>query len=173
MKIRFPRAIAMFLAIIAIAAFFQPYINATEEYCRILDLAGSKKVYSTADLTFSDMKRMTLFDYAKVYLQAGQEIFPDDTIRIIYTALYGSIVVIAFLAFLFAMGRKPFLLLLSTLLLGGAAYLINLDFLQRGIMPDNNQVWGIAHEILLPVSELLLVFAVWMLIAKRIDKKRR
>lgn len=171
MKARVPQIIAMLLAVVAIAAFFLPYISSTEEYSRYIESRATEKVFQSADLTVGDMKDMSLFEYAKVYLQARQEIFHDDAAGILYTVLIGAIGVGAVLAFLCAWGKKPILLMLMTLLMGGAFYVTNWDFMDRRIMPDSNRVWGISHEILYPIAALLLICAVWMFIAKRMDKK--
>lgn len=171
MKARAPQIIAMLLAIAAIAAFFLPYISSTEEYSHYIESRATEKVFQSADLTVGDMKDMSLFEYAKVYLQARQEIFRDDAAGILYTVLIGAIGVGAVLAFLCAWGKKPILLMMMTLLMGGAFYVTNWDFMDRRIMPDSNRVWGISHEMLYPVAVLLLICAVWMFIAKRMDKK--
>ena len=166
-----PQIIAMLAAIVAIVAFFFPFISATEEYAQYIDSRATERVYPSTNITIGDMKYMSLYEYARVYYEARQDIFHDDASGVFYAAFIGSIALFAFLAFLFAWVKRPVLLLLNGLLIGGAFYAINWDFADRRIMPDSNRVWGISHKLIYPVAAILIVCAIWMFIAKRIEKK--
>lgn len=166
-KLRFPQFIAVLLTLAAIAAFFLPYISSTEEYAKYLDQITDITVSETIDMTYGEMKDLSLFEYAKVYLKE----FGDETYGIFYAVLTGSVGVFSFFAFLCASKKKPILLFIFSALIGLVSYSINIDFIQRGIMPNSNRVWGISHEILIPIAIALCACAIWMLIAKISIKK--
>ena len=168
-----PRIIVIVVSLIAIVAFFLPFISATPDYAKYMDSISSEKIYSSTDLTVGDMKDMSLFKYAKVYAQAGQEIYRDQSTGIFYAVLIGAIGVAAIITLLCALGKKPVLLMIFSIVMGGAFYLVNWDFLDRRIMPDSNRVWGIAHSMYYPCAVILLICAIWILIAKRKAKEER
>lgn len=162
-----PRLIAVIVSLIAIVAFFLPFISATPDYAKYMDSRSNEKVYSSADLTVGDMKNMSLFEYAKVYAQTGKEIYRDPSAGTVYAVLIGAVGVAAIMTFLCALGKKPILIMVFSAIMGIAFYLVNWDFMDRRIMPDNNRVWGIAHAMYYPCVAILLISAIWLLIAKR------
>ncbi len=168
-----PRIIGIIVSLVAIAAFFLPFIPATPDYAKYMDSISNEKVYSSADLTVGDMKDISLFEYAKVYVQAGHEIYPDQSAGIIYAVLIGAIGVSAIITLLCALGKKPVLMMIFSIIMGVAFYLVNWDFMDRRIMPDSNRVWGIAHSMYYPCALILFICAIWILIVKRKAKKER
>ena len=168
----FPRVLAVIASLVAIVAFFLPFISATPEYAKYMDTRASEKIYDSTDITVGDMKDMSLFEYAKVYAQAGQEIYHDPSAGIFYAVLIGAIGVAAVLTLLFALGKKPVLMMIFSIVMGGVFYLVNWDFIDRRIMPDSNRVWGISHSLYYPCAALLLICAIWLFIAKRTENKR-
>ena len=172
-KFRFPRLVAILVSIVALAAFFLPYISSTPEYAEYLEARGTEKVYESSDLTVGDMKEMSLVEYAKVYLQAGKEMYRDAATGIFYGVLIGLLAVFTLLELLFALGKKPVPLILFSLLTGGLFYLIEWDFADRGIMPNSDRVWGIAHQLYYPCAALLLICGIWMLTAKKKTKRQK
>ena len=172
MKVRIPQSIAMSLAIVAIIAFFLPYIVATENYSQYLESRASEKLSPSTDLTVGDTKEMSLFEYAKVYYQARLDIYRNEETGIVNAVTVAMIGVAGAFAFLCAWGKRPILLLFSTIIMGGAFYVTDWNFKYLGIAPNNNYRWGIAHMLLFPVAVALLFCAIWMFIAKKKDKKR-
>ncbi len=172
-NLRTPQLIAIVVALIAIVSFFLPFISATKEYSEYLDLRADEKVYNSSDLKVGDMKNLSLFDYAKVYLQAGKEIYRDQGTGIFYAILIGLVAVLAVLILLFALGKKPVAMIIFSILLGIDFFLINWDFTDRRIMPDSNRVWGIAHYAFYPIAVILLVCGIWILVEKKKLKHQR
>ena len=170
-KTRIPQIFGIMSACIAIIGFFLPFISATPEYSKYFDTRANEKVYETTDITVGDMKDMSLFEYAKVYAQAGEEIYHDQTSGMIYVVIIGAIVVAAIIALFCTLGKKPILMMLCSIIMGGAFYIINWDFIDRRIMPNSHRVWGIAHSLYYPCTAILLICAIWLLIAKRKAKK--
>lgn len=171
-KLLIPRTIAIVVAIMAIISFFLPFISATKEYSEYLDLRADEKVYSSSDLKVGDMKNLSLFNYAKVYLQAGKEIYRDQSAGTFYAILIGAVAVFAILILLFALGKKPVPMIIFSLLMGIDFFLINWDFTDRRIMPDSNRVWGIAHYAYYPIAIILLICGIWMLVEKKKAKRQ-
>lgn len=171
-KIRIPQIIAIIVALVAIVSFFLPFISATKEYSEYLDLRADEKVYNSSDLKVGDMKNLSLFQYAKVYFQAGKEIYRDQGTGTFYAILIGAIVVFSILILLFALGKKAVPTIIFSALMGIVFYLINWDFTDRRIMPDSNRVWGIAHYIYYPIAIILLICGIWMLVEKKKAKRQ-
>ena len=166
-----PRVFAIAAAALALAAFFLPYISATDEFRAYLGIQADEKMFETADLTIGEMADMSLYTYGRVYYQAGEEIFHSKQSGIFYGVLLFSVAAFAALMILFALGKKPVFLLICDLLMAGCFYLINWDFLDRGIMPDSRRVWGISHSLYYPLAAVIAVCAVWMFFAKRKAKR--
>lgn len=83
---------------------------------------------------------------------------------ILYVVLVALIGGGAAVAALFALGRKPVGCTIFGGLSFGAFRLMNLDFIDRGVIPSDSYDWGIAHT-LFPIAAVILVGgALWMLL---------
>lgn len=170
-RINIPRIIIIVSAVVALVAFFLPYISATDNFRAYINEHADEKVYSTVDLTIGDLADMSMFTYARVYFQGGEEILRSKESGIFYGVLMFSVAGFALLVLLTALGKKPILTLILDLLMAGAFYLINWDFIDRGIMPDSRRVWAISHSLYYPLAAIIVVCAIWMFIEKRKAKK--
>jgi hypothetical protein len=170
-RVLVPQIIALIIVLITVAAFFLPYISSTGEYAKYLEYNANEKVIDTADMTVGDMKNLSMFDYAKVYFQAGEELWHNDYAGIFYTVFIGLIGFFALLTFISALGRKPILILIFTALMVFLFYELNWDFTDRGIMPYSDRLWGLSYYVYYPCSILLALSAVWMFVAKHKMKK--
>ena len=166
-----PRLVIVIAALIAIAAFFLPYISATDSYREYMETRADEKVYESASLTVRGMEDMSLFEYASVYAQAGKEIFRSADAGTFYAVLIGAIGVSALLILLAGAKGKPILTIFLDLVMGGAFWAINWDVTDRGIMPNSNHVWGIAYQLYYPLAVIIAISAIWLFVAKRKAKK--
>lgn len=166
-----PRLIAMIAALCAIVAFFLPYISATEDYRSYMAERADEKPFDGVDITVADMMDMSLFEYARTYFQGGEVFFRSSESGTFYGVLITLIGAFALLTLLAAWQRRPVLTLICDLLMAGAFCLVNWDFVDRGIMPDRDRVWAIAHHIYYPLAAVIAVCAVWMFIIKRRVRK--
>lgn len=166
-KNKLPCIIAILAALIAIVSFFLPYISATNEFRTYINSYADEKIYSSVDLTAGDMADMSLFTYARIYFVGGEEILRSKDNGIIYGVLMSSVAGFALLIILAALWNRPVLVMILDSLMAGAFYLINWDFLDRGIMPDARRVWGISHELYHPIAVVIAVCAIWMLAVRR------
>lgn len=171
-QLRLVRVIAIIVSLVAVAAFFLPFTIATEDYEEYLELFGDEKVFETADLTASEMKSVSLFNYAKIYFQAGEEMFNDKNAGIFYLVLIGGIGCFAAISCLWSLTKRPILLLLNTLLMSVFFNFTAWDFSDR-IALNTIFKWGISYYMIYPCAALLAICSIWMFIVKRKIKKER
>lgn len=117
------------------------------------------------------MADMSLFTYGRVYFQGGEEVLRSKESGIFYGVLMFSVAGFALLVLLAACSKKPILTLILDLLMAGAFYLINWDFVDRGIMPDSRRVWAISYSLYYPLVVIIAICAIWMVIEKRRAKR--
>ncbi|MBE5769203.1 MAG: hypothetical protein E7333_06420 [Clostridiales bacterium] len=166
-----PRILAFLMALVAVAAFFLPYISATEEYSEYIAAHADEKIYSSVDVTVGDLEEMSLFTYAKVYIQGGEEIFRSAAGGYFTGGIYAAVGVFALLTALAALGKKPILTFFMNAIMGIAFYMVNWDVIDRNIMPDSNRVWGLSYHLYYPIIAIIAIVAIWMFVAKRKMKK--
>ena len=166
-----PFVIALCAALIAVVSFFLPYICASEEYGEYLENQGDRQAFSSGDMTYRDMKSLSLFEYAKIYFQEGKEIFHNETTGIFYGVLMSSSGVLSLLILFSVLRKRPILAFILNAVLGGICYMVYWDFTDRGIMPDNSRVWGISFYMLYACVATIALSTIWMFIEKRKAKK--
>ena len=170
-KLTLPRLIAMVATLAAIVAFFLPYISATDDYRFYMADQAEDKPIENVDITVKEVMDMSLFKYARVYFQGGEAIFGSSGAGTFYGVLITLIAGFALLALLSAWRGRPILTLICGILMGGAFYLVNWDFVDRGIMPDGNRVWAIVYYLYYPLAAIIAICAIWMFFVKRQQKK--
>ncbi len=170
-SVKILRAIGILISMLAIASFFFPYLTSNDESRGALDLIANERIHESTDLTHSDVKDISLFEYAKLYYQGGDDLMHQKYSGILYTITYGAVAGFAVLALLSSMGTKPVLMFIFSLLLGGNIYLINWDFIDRRIMPSDTYLWGISYYLYYPCVAILLLCAVCLFVAKHNAKK--
>ena len=171
MNNKLPRLIAVIVALIAIVGFFLPFISATQDYCEYMADQVDDKPFDGVDITVGEIMDMSLFKYARVYFQGGEAFFGSGGMGTFYGVLMCLIPGLALLVLLAAWREKPVLTLILDFLMGGAFYIVNWDFVDRGIMPSGDRVWAIAHHLYYPLAAIIAVCAIWMFIVKRQMKK--
>ena len=168
-----PCVIAAIVAMVAIVGLFLPYIGSTPEYADYLNSVSNQKPFDTADITAATSVDLSLYEYAKTYWQGSDEIFGNKAVGVFYTIIFVSPGIFGFFALLCALRKKGIPLILQSLIIGGLFFLINWDVVDRGIMPYDGRVWGIAHSLYYPVAGILLICGAWIFIAKHQMKKRK
>ncbi len=170
-KLTISKILIIFFAIIAIVAFFLPYVAQTGDTREYYQSRSGEKMFDNVDMTLSDMVDISIFEYSKVYFLAGEEALHSKDAGIFYGCLFGSLATLSLLMILSALGKKPILTLFWDTLMAGAFWAINWDIEDRGIMPSKDTVWGTAYYLYYPVAAIIAVFAIWMFIIKRHKRK--
>lgn len=170
-KLTISKILIIFSAIIAIVAFFLPYIAQTGDTREYYRSRSSEKMFDNVDMTLSDMVDISILEYSKVYFLAGEEALHSKDAGIFYGCLFGSLAALSLLMILSAFGKKPILTLFWDTLMAGAFWAINWDIVDRGIMPSRDAIWGTAYYVYYPVAVIIAVSAIWMFIIKRHIKK--
>lgn len=172
-KTLLPFVIALVSALLMLLCVFLPYSAATEERAEWIDKYPDTVVLEETNLTAADMKHISMAKYAHIYFTMSEELWHDSTVGILYivlVALIGGGVVVAAV---FVLGRKP----IGCMIFGGLAcvvfHLLNLDFIDRGVIPSDSYDWGIAHTLFPIAAVIMIASALWMLVMKIIIKRQQ
>jgi hypothetical protein len=170
-RILVPFTIALLASLITVTAFFLPYISSTEDYAKYLASRADEHPFDTVNITLGDMKDLSLFEYTKIYFLGGQEIMQSEFAGIFYGALISSIGILSLLVLLGVIKKKPIMTFFFTALMAGVCYNLNWDFVDRGIMPGSNSLWGVSYYLFYICAAVIALSAIWMFVAKRRMKK--
>lgn len=173
-KATLPSVIAFVVALVGILSFFIPYASLQDEEHRdSLNEFGEMEVVDDVDMTLGDMVDPSLFTLTKIYVQGVDSIWNGDEAAYIVGGIYGAIGVFAVLAALFALARRPILMLLSDLIMFGAFWFGKIFAEESGVMASYiaPRDWSMGYYLYYPVAVILVICAIWMLVAKRMDKK--
>lgn len=161
------RLVAMLVALAALAAFFLPYISATPGYRASMAYQAGDKPFEDVDITVGEIMDMSLYKYARMYFQGGNTFFGSLGTGILYGAIFSAVGVFALLTLLAAWRVRPIWTLVCDLLMCGAVYVVNWDFVDRGVMPHYTRVWGIAYQAYYPLAAVIAACAVCMFLVER------
>lgn len=167
-----PSIIAVITAIIAVAAFFLPFVSATSEFNEQMDLFSELKVDESSNVTVGDLRHISLFTYAKIMFRS-EEVKGRMQEAYFAGGFFASVFVFAVLTFLTAATRKAVLTFLFNGLMAGSYYLVNKYIADTSLLSTNHYVWGVSHYLYYPLVALIAVCAVWMFIIKRKRKRAR
>ncbi len=165
-----PYLISVLGVIIIIGAFFLPYASATDSYKERLERQPDGIFAQEFNMTNEDVVNMSLFEYLRMYSAAiGIDDYQDYAI--IYTVVIGLMAVSSLLTLIFVILRKPIAFLIFNCISFGVFCLINWDFNDRGIVPNNRYDFGAAYYLYYIGAILLFVGAIWFIITKAKEKK--
>lgn len=149
-------------AILLVVAFFLPYASATEEYRAALGTLSQNPF----GLENGDLADVSLFEYARIYLNAAPEAFAA-----VYVPLTVAPAVLGVLTLLFAALRKPIPAIVFSALTVAVTLLLNWDFEDRGVIPSSTYDWGVARWVYLVAGVAVIACAVWQLVLRRRTKR--
>ena len=164
-KLTIPFIIALVGAMMMTACVFLPYSTATEEQVEWIEKYPDTLAFEEVGLYARDLKNVSLVKYAQIYFCLSEEF------GIFYIVLVALVGVGALIAALFVLGKKPIGSILFGALSCGVFYLLNQDFVNRGVISSDSYDWGITHTLFPIATAALLVGAVWMFVRKVIVKK--
>lgn len=141
-----PMLAALLCVLLLIGSIFLPYMTVEEDF---------KELAEAMEQDYS----LSLYDFAVTYLEQNETAFPT-----VLGILVGLIVLTA----LFAIFRKPVLMMLFDVLTAGLAVLIHMIF------ADSNRYYSmsIADPLIFAACAGLLICSIWMLCAKIKTRKQ-
>lgn len=170
-----PQIIACLVCLIAVVGFFLPYISMPDEYSSFIEanqvFGNPDTPYEFSDLTYEDLKDISLFEFSKLAYQGRYEGSSDGTNGILISGIYSLTGVLGLLGFLWAAGKRATPLVITSLLMGGAIALVNWAAEYDGLMSNPEMSWGISHSLYYPCAAILFVCGIWLFAAKRKTKK--
>lgn len=169
-----PWAIALFGAIILIAAFFLPYAAAKADYGEWLSEHPDNMYAEEIGMTNKDAVGISPFEFFRMYLYyASNSSGYNQTVSIICVVTLGLTAGFTLLCALFAALRKPVPLIVFDVLTFAVLLLMNFDFEDRGVIPNRNYDWGAAKYVYFIGIAVTFAGAVWLLITKIKNRVRK
>ncbi len=157
-------------AIMLVSAFVLPFLDGTKEYKEMVD-AGTAIVGETflegTSLSAKDTKELTIFELARTGFESWKN--DSDQGNLILGIVNGILIGMPILILLLALVRLPILYLILSFIPAGA-YALMVAALQDG---SKDYTFGLG-QVLYPVGlGLLFISAIWMIVGKSKDKRRR
>lgn len=165
-KTSLPRILAILLSMLSIVGIFLPYIGTTTKEAEWLMTNPDRKVHEKSDMTAKDLIDITLYEYAKVHYQIGDDLFKTEYSGLFYTIFFSLPAIIGLIALIAALRKHTIFYTIQGILLAGSLRLINFDIVDRRIMPNDGMVWSIAHWYHYVVAAGMVVTGIWLLISK-------
>lgn len=172
-KLLIPFIITLIGAVLMFITIFLPYGTANEERAEKLKAYSDEIVYEELDMTAKDMINVSMVEFAKVYSSISEEIWNNSSYGILYIAMVTLIGVFSMLSILFAILKKPIIIVICSVLSLGVFCLQNFDYADRGVIPGNTYEWGVAYYVFYIAFALVLAGAICMLVSKIIQRKEQ
>lgn len=176
-KVTIPKILVLVLALATVAAFFLPMFKSSTEQAAAIDTANQLVEQMDMDApeiggkSLSDMKEISLFEFTQVAFNGDNVSGSSDSDKMA-GGIFALVGVLAVLIVLFALFTKPVIIFILDIILAGAYVLISMameESLMSGVQVQYE--YGIAHQIYLPLIAAIAIVSIWMIIAKRMDKK--
>ena len=171
-RIRRPFLVVIIAAMAAILMFFMPYVTTVGDFRKSLETMGDKPVYETGDITAMGMMDMSLFEYAKAYYQSGKEIDGHESSNISGAIIYSSLGIMAILVFITVLMKKPVLIFILNICMGGVNYFMHSFVKYNGVINAYRAKEGVAFYAIYFCVAVIGIGAVWMFNEKRKIKKQ-
>ena len=165
-KLNIPMLILLVGIATIIISLFIPYVSATEEYAKILNISPNTPFYEKINMTNREAMNLSLFDMANIYYH-GANIFYKYFVPIAMV----TIGIFSLLNILFSVLKKPIAVIVFDVLTVGTFALLNWDFQDRGIF-TNKYNFLISYYLFYIAVMVIFIGAVWLLINKIKDKKK-
>ncbi len=176
MKVQVPRFLTLFFAVILIALFFLPIMKSDKTTESAIDsvseMAEELQMETTTEvggLSLKELKSISLFKLTKVSFSDGGVSGNSDNDKLA-GGMFASIGVVSVLIALVALCKRPILTLLFDLI-GVGAYALISYAIEEAFKSSYGYGWGIAHTLYIPLFIVIAIGAIWMFIAKKMDKK--
>lgn len=154
------RIVMIVAAVCLVGAFFLPWASANSEYREGAEAMPDIMFYEPTNLTAADAADLSLMEYAQVYGSmsgTGFELY----MYIMYGLAAISVLVLVFAAFGKSIPSGIFAVLSLVL-----CRILVWDLESRGVLPNSTHEWGIAPNIYLVATIVLVAAAIWLLVVK-------
>ena len=166
-----PFIVAVIGSALMILTIFLPYTSATKEFAERIDSYPEAVAYSNTDIKASDVKNVSMVQYASMYSSNSKEILHQSSVGIIYVVIVVGIGIFSLLSLIFALLKKPIPLIISDVLDFGVFTFLGWDFRDRGLIISAYN-WGIGYYLFYIGIVMALVGAVLLIMAKKKGKKQ-
>ena len=155
--------------IMLILAFVLPYITVSKEHRDSFEDYADERVEEDVNITYGDMKNISLFEYGKMSLLYAEELWGDKEEGIFYFVIILVAGILAVLTCINALKNKPITTLIFDIVSFVAALVLRWDFIDRGVTPNDRYVWGIGFYVYFISTIILFMGCVW----KKIDMAKK
>ena len=160
-KMLCPFIITLIGAILMLVMLLLPYASANSEHKDYL-IEHSDEI----GMTNSEAVNISLVEFVRIYSEAINENINKET-SIVCIAIIAIFAVFALITIILTLLKKPIGIIISDLLALVIFSIIHFDFKDRGVIPNRSYDWGITNYLTYIVGGVIIIGAVWMLIAKR------
>lgn len=171
-KFMFPYILTLVAALLMVATVFLPYATATAEYSEVLNAYPDATVFSGSDITAKDMLNVSMFDFAGLYANLGEQFSLGSVYAAIYIVIIALIGGFSVFSALFALLKKPVPTIVFAALSLAVFSVQCLDYTDRGVIGSTTYTFGIGFYLFFAAFALVLAGAIWMLVLKIKQKKQ-
>jgi len=165
-KMLCPFIITLIGAILMLVMLLLPYASANSEHKDYLIEHSDDMYVQEIGMTNSEAVNISLVEFVRIYSEAINENINKET-SIVCIAIIAIFAVFALITIILTLLKKPIGIIISDLLALVIFSIIHFDFKDRGVIPNRSYDWGITNYLTYIVGGVIIIGAVWMLIAKR------
>ena len=162
--------ITLIFSVIMLLGLFLPYFSATEEYKSTLEKHPDSFYSEELNMTNMDAVNVSMIEVGKIYYK-GSETFNSQAYQAFYKYYIPiSIILIglfSLLILLCSITKKPILMIILSILILLVFHIMNWDFTDRGIIPGNHYVFGIAYYLYYISTILTFIGSIFGIIEKK------
>lgn len=160
-------------AVLMAAAIFMPYSKAIGNHAERIEDDPDAVVYEDPDITAGELLNVSMFEYAKLYLTVGEDMWDNSFPVILYTSLVALIGLFALLAVLFTLLKKPVRVIVFDILAFIVFVIQNWDYSDRGVVPSRKYDWGAGYYVFFVAAAVVFIGAILMKISQSKAKKEQ
>ena len=165
-KMLCPFIITLIGAILMLVMLLLPYASANSEHKDYLIEHSDDMYVQEIGMTNSEAVNISLVEFVRIYSEAINENINKET-SIVCIAIIAIFAVFALITIILTLLKKPIGIIISDLLALVIFSIIHFDFKDRGVIQNRSYDWGITNYLTYIVGGVIIIGAVWMLIAKR------
>lgn len=166
-KLTFSAAIAVVGVLVMVVALFLPYASAVPEFKEALELLPADEVLEGSDIPARSAIRVSVVEFVSMYLSLSRSGAVNSGFGTYYLVLAVAMGVFALMAGVFAVLRKPALVILSDLLAFVVFVIHNTDYANRGVVPGLGYRYGIGYYLFYIASVVVIAGGIWLLKEKK------